>query len=36
MLLVNVSEPWNTDRGLQVLDEIQKALSRPNDLCKSC
>ena len=34
MLSVNVSEPWYSDRGLQVLDEFQNPLSRPNDLFK--
>ena len=28
MLTVNVSKPWYSDRGLRVLDEIQKSLSR--------
>jgi hypothetical protein len=34
MLLDNVSEPWFSDRDMQVLDEFQNPLSRPNDLFK--
>jgi hypothetical protein len=34
MLSVNVSEPWYSDRGLQVLDTTQKTLSIPNGLSK--
>nr|KAF6444261.1 hypothetical protein HJG59_008561 [Molossus molossus] len=29
MLPVNISEPWYSEKGLQVLEEIEKGLSRP-------